>query len=278
MKKESTKTKWTSKNFAQNEQPVRSDFVEMFLGEIPGIQIQEVLPEKACRAIVKKINTFMANKARSYKGDLNIGTVLNFPSHWELEYIKGGKQAWQNYFKKVKTTNQLRKELFSECGDPIFKLQSILRKAWNGPVHVAKHPTYKKDLYAGLIRSGAPRLHFDWGRYDLPGLEIVAQAGANIPLSNFQRDGDLVVYRKLGMERGKDASSGSKVVGNYDLPHDLVANVESHKIEYGIGDLIIAPNRFLHEVTDNGQEPQTNRILLSVHVAWMGDGSLALFS
>src|SRR5206468_6851821 len=107
--------------------------------------------------------------------------------------------------------------------------------------------------------------------------EVVMQAGANVYLSNFEQGGDLKVYRKYGMSPGKKASDGEKVIGNYGLPHDLVENAESCTIECGVGDLVVAPNRFLHEVTP-GNEPEADRLVLSFHVALLSNGKLVVFS
>jgi hypothetical protein len=67
------------------------------------------------------------------------------------------------------------------------------------------------------------------------------------------------------------------VVGNYDLPGSLVEGVESCVVPCRVGDLVMAPNRLLHEVTEP-QIPEEDRLSLSFHLALMATGKLAIFS
>lgn len=234
------------------------------------------MTKSECQIAAENINRETLKISRKYKGiKMNIGTNLDVPSHWEFRYTGAN---WNDYFSKVKPAKALRRKLFSHSPDPITIIIKILRNAWGRAVRIAKHPTYNKEMYAGIIRSGAPKLHFDWAGFDLPGMQIVAQAGANIVISNFKKGGNLLMYQTYGMKEGNTIDSGERVIGNYDLPRQMVEGVEMQEIEYEIGDLIIAPNRFLHEVTKLNDEPEDNRIMLSTHIALMVDGSLALFS
>jgi hypothetical protein len=256
----------------------RDQVVSMFQGEVAAIRAPEFFTPEQCAAVVTKIRQQTAAKARRYKGNLNIQTDLDISSHWEFEYRIEDDKAWVDYFKQVEPTTRLRKELFSEIGDPVERIVKILRKVWGAPVKRARHPEFNKQLYVGLLRTGAPKLHFDWAPYDMPSLkDVVMQAGANVYLSNYQVGGDLTIYRRYGISKGNKQSSGEQVVGNYDLPHELVEGVEECTVHCGVGDFVIAPNRFLHEVTP-GNSAEENRLVLSFHVAWMGDGSLAVFS
>jgi len=269
---------WQELTLAKPEEITREHLVKMFQGEVAGIRIPNLLSVEQCEQVVAKLRSGTSSRGRRYRGDLNIGTVLNIPSHWEFAYVLNSEAAWQDYFRKVPAMTRLRRKLFAGIGDPVDRLVNRFGKAWGAGVHRARHPQFGKQLYLGLIRSGAPKLHFDWAPFDLPGgSEVVMQAGANVYLSNFPQGGDLKMYRTLGMNKGHSIASGEKVIGNYDLPHSLVEDVQSHTIRCGVGDFVIAPNRFLHEVTP-GNAPQEDRLTLSFHVAWVGNGTLALFS
>jgi hypothetical protein len=98
----------------------------------------------------------------------------------------------------------LRRRLFAEIGDPVERVTDMLGKAWGRPV--VRVRKYGKQLYAGLIRSGAPKLHFDWAPWDIPEEEAVMQAGVNIYIANGGSGGDLKIYNIYGMTRGKLAS------------------------------------------------------------------------
>jgi hypothetical protein len=72
---------------------------------------------------------------------------------------------------------KLRREIFEPLGDPVKIVEDLLVKNWPGAVTIARHPQTGQKLYAGIIRSGTPRLHCDWMRWDIPGFEAVMQAG-----------------------------------------------------------------------------------------------------
>ena len=268
---------WAERSRPSLEEITKSDMIEMLHGHVPGIRVPSLLTREQCAVVVKRIRNASQTSARQYKGDLNIGTPLDIPSHWEFRYMEQPEAAWFDYFRKVGATTKRRHSLFEGIGDPLERIVGAIRKAWGATVQHVRHPKFGWRLYAGLIRSGAPALHFDWAPFDLGLSEMVLQAGANVYLSNFKRGGDLKVYRKYGMSPGDTISSGKPVVGNYDMPHSLVDGVESRTIPCEVGDFVIAPNRFLHEVTPGG-EPEEKRLVLSFHMGLMCDGSLAIFS
>jgi hypothetical protein len=269
---------WRATTLPKLEKVTRTQMVEMFQGNVAAIRTSGFLTEKECATAVTRIHEFSASRGRRYKGDLNIGTALSISSHWEFEYQIEDDAAWLEYFRKVGPTTRMRRKLFAGIGDPVDRIVEILGQSWPGPVRRALHPKFNRRLYVGLLRTGSPRLHFDWAPFDLPSLkDVVMQAGANVYLSNSLTGGDLKIYRRYGMLKGNKASSGKEVVGNYDIPHAAVAEVESCIVPCRTGDFVIAPNRFLHEVTP-GDSPEKNRLVLSFHVAWMGDGSLTVFS
>lgn len=269
---------WQENTLPDLTELTRDQIVAMFQGEVAAIRTPQFLSRAECDTAVNRIKQDTADKARPYEGGLNIGTALNISSHWEFEYRLEDQSAWVDYFKKVGPTTRKRKQLFADIGDPVERIVNIFRNAWGAPVRRARHPEFHRQLYVGLLRTGAPRLHFDWAPYDLPGLkDVVMQAGANVYLANFDVGGDLTVYRQYGMTKGNKESSGEKIVGNYDLSHSLVKGVEACTVPCRVGDFVIAPNRFLHEVTP-GNSAEENRLVLSFHVAWMGDGSLTVFS
>lgn len=268
---------WEEQTLPTVEAITKNDLIEMMQGHVPGIRVPGVLTREQCALTAKRIRKAARVGARQYKGGLNIGTPLNIPSHWEFRYVQQSENAWFDYFKKVSVTTKRRHRLFEGIGDPLERIVCALGAAWGTPVRRVRHPKFGWRLYAGLIRSGAPALHFDWAPFDLGLSEMVLQAGANIYLSNFRRGGDLKVYRKYGMRPGNTVDSGAAVVGNYDMPHSLVEDVESRTIRCGVGDFVIAPNRFLHEVT-RGDEPENRRLVLSFHIGLMCDGTLAVFS
>ncbi len=269
---------WQENTLPDLAELTRDQIVAMFQGDVAAIRTPKFLTREECETAVNRIRQNTADRARQYKGNLNIGTALNINSHWEFEYRVEDQSAWVDYFKKVGPTTRKRKELFAEIGDPVERIVKIFRNAWGAPVKRAVHPDFGRQLYVGLLRTGAPRLHFDWAPYDLPSLkDVVMQAGANVYLANFDIGGDLTVYRQYGMTKGNKESSGEQIVGNYDLSHSLVQGVEACTVPCRVGDFVIAPNRFLHEVTP-GDSAEENRLVLSFHVAWMGDGSLTVFS
>lgn len=269
---------WRELTLPRLERVTRDQIVRMFQGDVAAIRTPEFISPRECEKVVGKITEVAKTKARQYETGLNIGTALDIDSHWEFEYTKKRDSAWVDYFKKVGPTTQLRRRLFAETGDPIGRAVRIFRQAWGAPVRRARHPHFNRSLYVGLLRTGAPKLHFDWAPYDFPALkEVVMQAGANIYLSNFGVGGDLTMYRTYGMSKGNKEGSGEQVIGNYDMPHSLVEGVESCTVPCRVGDFVIAPNRFLHEVTQ-GDAAEQKRLVLSFHVAWMGDGSLTVFS
>jgi hypothetical protein len=266
---------WDIMTFDREHGLTRHELLQMFHGEVAGIRMPEFLTPDQCATVVARLKGIAKQKARRYKGNLNIGTVLDVPSHWEFTYVIEDSAAWHPYFAKVGPTTRLRRHLFRDIGDPVDRVTEMLAKAWGAPVYRMRK--FGKKLYAGLIRSGAPKLHFDWAPWDLGKFEVVMQAGLNIYLANGSTGGDLKVYRTYGMSKGNTLSSNQAVVGNYDLPQALVQGVKSATIPCRAGDLVVAPNRFLHEVTET-DGPEQNRLSLSFHIALMADGSLAIFS
>jgi hypothetical protein len=209
--------KWQVSTYSTDRQLSRTDLLKMFHGEVAGIRIPRFLTVEQCKVVVERLGKPAKRRSRRYKGNLNIGTVLDIPSHWEFTYQIEDDKAWLPYFNKVGSTTRLRRSLFEGIGDPVDRVVEIFAKAWGAPVR--RMSKSGKKLYAGIIRSGAPRLHFDWAPYDLSDYEVVMQAGVNVYLANGKKGGDLRVFRKYGMMKGHPASSGEKIVGNYDLPH-----------------------------------------------------------
>jgi hypothetical protein len=269
---------WSESSSKAHQTLKRDDLLRLFHGEVAGIRIPAFLSSEQCHLVVGRLQEVTQRRARQYRGPpggLNIGTVLDIESHWEFMYVLENDAAWKNYFRKVAATTRLRRRLFAGVGDPVDRVAAMLAKAWGAPVGRLRKSG--KQLYAGLIRSGVPQLHFDWAPFDIPEREVVMQAGLNIYLHNGRTGGDLKVYRTYGMTRGNTASSGSEVIGNYGLPHSLIEGVESRTIACRVGDLVVAPNRLLHEVTPTNI-PHQQRLSLSFHVAWMNGGNLAVFS
>lgn len=205
-----------------------------------------------------------------------MGTALGIPSHWELAYTRSDAEL-NEYFARVHEADELRRLVFAKTGDPLQIIVALLKQAWPGPVMIAIHPKTGRQFYAGIIRSGAPKLHFDNARYDVsPPLNCVSQLGLSIHLQSGGSGGHLKVYRGRGKDRGNTVASGRTPVGNYDLPYSSVEGLESDVIPCEPGDLVVTPNRLLHEVTPC--ERPDERLTVAAHIALMVDGSLALFS
>lgn len=274
---------WNAQTLSGPEELNKQILIETLLAESGGVRIPGFYSPEACKRVVVKLLEVARTKGRRYKADpksgvsLNIGTVLDIPPHWEFEYVLEDENAWQGYFSRVGPTTRLRKRLFSDIGDPVERVSEMLSKVWGASVQRVRHPKFGRKLYAGIIRSGAPKLHFDNAAFDLPGTEILGQAGANIYLKNFTQGGDLVTYRTFGKDKGNTLSSGKKPIGNYDLSPSLVEGVESCTVPCRQGDFILTPNHLLHEVTP-GDGPEDDRLVLSFHLIWLKNGSLAIFS
>jgi hypothetical protein len=274
---------WKERTLSSPEELNKQVLIETLLGESCGIRIPEFYSPESCEHVVSKLRKVAGTKGRRYKagpkngGSLNIGTVLDIPPHWEFEYVLEDENAWLDYFSRVSPTIRLRKRIFSEIGDPVEYVSNMIGKVWGKPVQRVRHPKFKRKLYAGLIRSGAPKLHFDNASFDLPGTEILGQAGANVYLKNFAKGGDLTTYRVFGKDKGFKLSSGMSTIGNYDLSPSLVEGAESRTVPCRQGDFILTPNHLLHEVT-KGMGPEEDRLVLSFHLIWMKNGSLAIFS
>lgn len=274
---------WKAATLSSPEELNRQILIQTLLAESAGVRIPKLYSPGDCDRVVDKLRDVARARGRHYRsgpncGDaLNIGTVLDIPPHWEFEYVLEDEKAWLSYFPRVGATTRLRKRIFSEIGDPVERLTGIIGRAWGSPVERVRHPKFGRKLYAGIIRSGAPRLHFDNAAFDLPGTEILGQAGANIYLKNFVRGGDLITYRTFGKEKGHKLSSGLTPIGNYDLPASLVEGVPSCTVPCRQGDFILTPNHLLHEVTP-GPGSEEDRLVLSFHLVWLKSGSLAIFS
>jgi hypothetical protein len=270
-----TKECWREKTIETLDEITRSDIIAMFQGKIPGIRVPKSVSQQRCEVAVDRIRG--THDGRRYLGNLNIGTLLSIPSHWEMGYINASEKAWFEYSRRTSYFTKLRRQPFAGMPDPYDEITRALGRAWGSPLTRLRHPRYGFRLHAGLIRSGAPRLHFDWAPFDLGAHDIVLQGGANLYLANFREGGHLKNYRRYGMNPGATAGSGEKVIGNYGLSDEMVAGAESATIECGVGDFVLCPNRFLHEVTP-GSEPEENRIVLSFHVGLLSNGTLAVFS
>jgi len=234
MENQAVSNGWTAINRNSLREITRDDLVKMFQGEVAGIRIPRFLNPVQCDLVMDRLKKANRN-SRQYEGDLNIGTVLDIASHWEFTYRLGDDaKAWDDYFRKVGPTTALRRRLFADVGDPVDYIVEALGRAWGKPVQ--RMCKFGRKLYTGLVRSGAPRLHFDWAPFDLPAMEVVGQGGVNVYLFNGRTGGDLKVYRKYGMTKGNTEASGEEIVGNYDLPRSSVEGVESYTLECRTGD------------------------------------------
>lgn len=267
---------WSYKTFQRGHVLTRPELLEMFQGEVAGIRIPGFLSSDDCASVVQQLKEKARGRSRQYKGGLNIGTAFDI-NHWEETYIVESERAWHGYFRKVGSTTRLRRQIFRKAKvfDPVDQVVQMLAMGWGAPV--SRLSKCGKKMYAGMIRSGAPKLHFDNGLFDVGEIEVVGQGGINIYLANGKRGGDLRVYRKYGMTKGNHASSKNVVIGNYDLAHSLVDGIEACTIPCRVGDFVVAPNRFLHEVTPPAQGEE-NRLSLSFHLALLANGKLAIFS
>ncbi len=247
--------------------------VGCFRGEVPGIRIPGFYDQPELEAVLTCIEK-RVESARDYQA-IDLGTVYGVPSHWEFEYTEGD---WDSYWGKADAGEAMRREDFSSVGDPVGTWTALLSAAWPQDVVRARHPSTGRMLYAGLVRSGAPLLHFDRAPFDFPdfGRDVAWQLGINIILREGGCGGDLRVYRQLGMAPGNTADSGESPVGNYGLSERLVEGIPSDDIPCRAGDLVITGNFFLHEVTPCTMP--SRRLTVSTHAVWLRDGTIALFS
>lgn len=265
---------WNHVDLRAGEEVSRELLEAVFHGDVPGLRLRGFYSESECRTVVERLRG-LESGSKKYQG-LDLGTVLGIPSHWEFAYT-GPPNEWESYFPLVGPANALRRELFAGLPDPVRAVSELFGEAWShSPVPNATHPRYGREVYAGLVRTGVPKLHCDWARWDFPSLPVVMQAGWNVYLQNPGPGGDLKMYRRLWTHPGEKADSGASRVGNYDLPRELVADVEAETIPCRTGDLVLAPNRFLHEVTPCA-DPES-RTTVAGHLVWLQDGSIAQFS
>lgn len=182
-----------------------TDAIEaMFHAEVPGIRIIELYsPEECARALVnlQELNT----QFEKYDA-IELGMQLGPPSHWVYRY--GTKEWGRDYFEEVLEADRRRQAMFDHAQDPVALLEELLRARWpHGPVGRATHPAFGRRLFAGAVRAGAPKMHFDWVPYDLRGMRVANQAGGNLYLRNDGPGGDLRVFQKLGRGAVLDATS-----------------------------------------------------------------------
>jgi hypothetical protein len=264
--------RWTHLSPTLGEDVTAEMLKAVFHGEVSGLRLERVYTPEELESVARAV--LGERRGVKYEG-LELGSALGVRSHWDYRYTLG-REAWREYFPKAREAEAARKALFSEVGDPLEVVEATLRRIWPGPVGRMRHPRLGRELFAGMLRTGAPRLHFDWAPFDLEERDVVGQLGWNFYVFNPGPGGDLKMYRTLGLKPGNTRASGLEPVGNYDLPRELVAGAESDVIPCRTGDMVLAPNRFLHEVTPCDYEDQ--RLTVAAHVAWMRDGSLRLFS
>lgn len=253
------------------------------VGEIPGIRIPGVIGPEVCETVLGNLVAFSKQRA-AYAGGLNIGSALAdgvdenakaVKSHWELRYMNA--MTWEEYGARKPGWESRRESLTKGVApDLLCIVQHRLQAAWPGEVTRARHPVTGQELYAGILRPGAPKLHADWAADDIRGMPAVHQIGISIYIRNQGPGGDLRVFRTLVAGPGNTANSGLVPVGNYDLPYSIVDGAEYDVIPVNAGDMIIAPNRYLHDVTPCPDE--SLRMAFGVHAVMLLDGTLALFS
>jgi len=268
MHESSVPASWPHVALRGSERLRRGHLEALLDGDLSGVTIDGVFSVEACSRTRASIEE--RAHGTGYAG--NLGSVLTVPSHWPLKYEQhDDPTAWLSYFENVPSWHALRKQVLVPAlgEDPLDVFVALLRSAWNGPVEPARHPLYGRELYAGIIRSGAPRLHFDYGSYDL-GLSCDGQFGMTLILNALpcavQRN-----YRVLGAAPGKYAPATP--TGNYDLPRSMVAGAEMDEIPTPTGSLSLLSNRYLHEVLDC-----EGRLTFAIHVARLKDGRLVYFS
>jgi hypothetical protein len=252
----------------------RESLIETFGGNnIAGVRLPGFLSSEQCAGITEHVRAEEEGRSRAYtRIDLDAATPI--PSHWEIKHNDDDTEAtwYRRYLEKVSVATEARRRLI---GDVAERIVDCLQRAAGVPV--TPMTKFGMPMFFGMIRKGAPWLHFDWAPFDINEPKVLGQAGLNLYFNNGSAGGDLKVYRRLGMSKGNTASSGKLPIGNYGLPHSLVEGVESSVIPCRTGDLVIAPNRFLHEVTPT-QIPADQRLTLSFHLAWMASGHICVFS
>jgi hypothetical protein len=262
---------------AKGETLDRELLMMVMQGEVSAVRLKNFLRPSEVSAVLENLSTHLRG-AREYSGTASNLTAFPLPSHWEFRYQVDGN--WNDYFSRVAAADELRREVFfSALGeDPLERVADLLAQAWPGRVKRARHPKWGRPMYVGVLRSGCPKLHFDWARYDFePPLDAAMQAGWSVHLRKGGAvGGELKMYRTYGVAPGNTVTSGRQPVGNYDLPRSLVDGVQSNVVPCEPGDWVLAANRLLHEVlpADRCEE----RLAFAGHVAWMRNGELWQFS
>lgn len=263
---------WTHLVLATGQSLTYGMLMRAFLGEVSGLLLPKVYSECEMRDVASAV--LCANEGFEFK-ELGLGSALGMHSHWEYRYLKS-ESEWPEYFEAGAKANATRKKLFAKVGDPVEAMLAMLMRAWPGRVSRLRHPRLGRPMHAGMMRTGAPLMHYDWARHDLNDSDVLAQLGWNLYVFNPGPDGDLVMYRKLGEAPGNTAASGAPLVGNYDLPRSEVRDVERDVLYARTGDMVFVPNRYWHEVTPCAYENE--RLTVAAHVVLLRDGSLGVFS
>ncbi len=173
-------------------------------------------------------------------------------------------------------SDEIRSRVFGRESEPI-NLIRILFERWHGDLDFAKLPkessgTYcGRRLYAGLIRSGFPELHFDWVEKDLEGYRADSQLGWSLYLDSPNEGGNLRIYKKTFWELGEER------FGNYGFSNLETRDVDSVEVECDPGDRVILRSSFLHEVS-KPRNLECQRWSVAAHVAVHSNGNLRLFS
>ena len=271
-KTEPVQDRWTHLTLGHGQTLTAELLMAAFHGDVSALRLPALYGEADMAQVAGKVAS--SGGADRYVG-LDLGSPLGVPTHWELRYTRNAA-GWAEHFAKLRTADLARRRLFAKTGDPAAALVGMLQRVWPGKVSRMRHPRYGRELFFGLLRSGVPELHYDWAPFDLEEPNVVAQLGWNLYVFNPGPGGDLKMYRTMGMTPGNREDSGLEPVGNYGLSPELVEGVESDVVLCRTGDVVLAPNRFLHEVTPCLYGDQ--RLTLTAHVALMRDGSLRLFN
>ena len=231
--------------------------------------VRNLINREAISEIMGRLHAFTARGTEgevAYE-DIDLNSYIPIPSHWDVRY---GKPTWQEYCDSIPQAIQRRAEIFRQT-DPLQLASDIIRPA--GPrIPNATHPTLGFELYAGLIRSGCPSLHYDWCVEDIENFRAVAQLGWSIYLNTDPAGTQVRVY---DMHR-KDLRSEFRRQGNYGFDQSCVQDLTFCEATCFPGDFMILNTQYLHQVVNSGSCDV--RWSVAAHVAIQENGSMCQFS
>ncbi len=240
-------------------------------GEAPAIHLDGFAAREECERLCRAVHDGAAPGREAATSPMRIfgGNLSNF---------RGASRA--EYFADVERSYRAVGALYAASFDPLERMLETLRRAWDGPVDVAREEPPFGRYFAGCVKSRGEgsALHYDFVPFLLAGYgicDILEQLSWNLYLEVPDGTGATTVYDAMVRER--PPGQGRTFWDNL-LPPETVARASAYTFVPKVGEVVLFNTRCPHSIEVELDDDALRRTQVGSFIGLKPDESLVLWS